>query len=104
MLWAACCLCYFWFLRAGEICVPSALEYNVGAHLSYSDIAVDSLLNLSSIEVNIKASKMDPFTTGAKLFIDRLGNVLCPVAPVLVYLAARGNKPGPFSTLLMANH
>ena len=95
MLWAACCLCYFGFLRAGEICVPSASEYDVGAHLSYGDIAVDSLLNPSSIEVNIKASKTDPFRTVVKLFIGRTGNALCPVAAVLAYLAARGNKPGP---------
>ena len=67
----------------------------MGAHLSYGDIAVDSLLNPSSIEVNIKASKTDPFQTGVKLFIGRTGNVLCPVAAVLAYLAARGNKPGP---------
>ena len=57
MLWATCYLRYFGFLRAGEICVPSASEYNLGAYLSYSDIAVDCLLNPSSIEVNIKASK-----------------------------------------------
>ena len=86
MLWAACCLCYFGFLRAGEICVPSASEYDVGAHLSYCDIAVDSMLNPSSIEVNIKASKTDPFRTGVKLFIDHTGNVFCPVAAVLAYL------------------
>ena len=79
MLWAACCLCYFGFLRAGEICVPSASEY-VGAHLSYGDIAVDSLLNPWFIEVNIKASKTDPFRTGVKLFIGRTGNALCPVS------------------------
>ena len=73
MLWAACCLCCFGFLRAGGICVPSASEYDVGAHLSYGNIAVDSLLNPSSIEVNIKASKTDPYRTGVKLFIGRIG-------------------------------
>ena len=66
MFWAACCLCYFGFLTAWEICVPSA-EYDLGAHLSYGDIAVDFLLNPSSSKVNIKASKMDPFRTGVKL-------------------------------------
>ena len=54
MLLAACCLYYFGFLRAGEICVPSASEYDVGALLSYGNNAVDSLLNPLSIEVNIK--------------------------------------------------
>ena len=75
-----------------------------GAHLSYGNITFDSLLNPSSVEVNIKVSKTDPFRTGVKLLIGHIGNALCPVAAVLAYLAARGNKPGPFSTLLMANH
>ena len=65
----------------------------MGVHLSYGDIAIDSLLNPSSIEVNIKASKMDPFRIGVKLLIGHIGNALCPVAAVLAYLSVRGNKP-----------
>ena len=42
MAWAAYTTCFFGFLRAGEICIPSDSEYNSGAHLSFSDIAVDS--------------------------------------------------------------
>ena len=38
---------------------------------------------------------MDPFRTWVKLFIGCTGNALCPVAAVLVYLAARDNKSGP---------
>ena len=42
MLSAACCTCYFGSLRSGEVCVPSAKECDPLAHLSISDIAVDS--------------------------------------------------------------
>ena len=33
MLWAACCTCYFGFLRSGEISIPSDRGYDPSAHL-----------------------------------------------------------------------
>ena len=38
MLWAACCTCYFGFLRSGEICMPSETRYDTDTHLTFSDI------------------------------------------------------------------
>ena len=58
MLWAACCTCYFGFLRSGEVCVPSAKEYDPSAHLSISDVAH---VKPFVVSVNIKASKSDPY-------------------------------------------
>ena len=89
MLWAACCTCYFGFFRSGEICVPSAKEYDPSAHLSISDIAVDSL------SVNIKASKIAPFRQGITIFLGVTGKSLCPVKALLAYVAVRGQIPGP---------
>ena len=34
MLWAACCTCFFGFLRSGKITVPSMAEYDADYHLS----------------------------------------------------------------------
>ena len=34
MLWAACCTCYFGFLRSGEISIPSDREYDPSTHLA----------------------------------------------------------------------
>ena len=61
MLWAACCLCYFGFLRSSEITVPSDSTYDKAVHLNMEDLAVDNVANPSVIKVTIKASKTDQF-------------------------------------------
>ena len=94
MLWAACCLCYFGFLRSGEITVPSKSSYNSGEHLDFQDVAVDSVACPSMLKVRIKASKTDPFQQGVDIFIGKMYNKLCPVAAMLSYLAKRGNHEG----------
>ena len=45
MLWAAVSLCFFGFLRSGEITVPDDSAYDEGAHLNCRDITVDSIEN-----------------------------------------------------------
>ena len=66
MLWAAASLCFFGFFRSGEITVPSEAGFDPGAHLSFSDIAVDSLENPQMLQVRLTASKTDPFRSGGK--------------------------------------
>ena len=96
MLWAACCMCYFRFLRSGEIYVPSDMDYDPSTHLSFSDIAVDSHKNTSTISVKIKASKTDPFRQGVTIYLGATGTNLCPVKAILAYIAVQGSKQGPF--------
>lgn len=95
LIWAACCLCFFAFLRAGELTVPTGSSYDPGVHLSVGDIAVDHPSRPSFVRVTIKQSKTDPFRKGVDLFIGRTGTDLCPVAALLDYLQARGTSPGP---------
>lgn len=78
MIWAAAVTCFFGFLRAGEICVPAQGEFDAGAHLMVSDIAVDCKLNPAAIQVRIKASKTDPFREGCNVYMGRTGGPLCP--------------------------
>ena len=94
MLWAASLLCFFGFLRSGEITVPTDAGFDEGVHLTFNDISVDCTENPQVIRVRIKASKTDPFRVGADIFIGRTDNDLCPVAAVLAFMALRG--PGPF--------
>ena len=78
MLWAAAALCFFGFLRSGEITIPSDTCFDEGAHLSFKDVAVDSLL----IRVRLKASKTDPFRKGVDVFVGITNHTLGPVSAI----------------------
>ena len=69
MLWAACCLAFFGFLRAGELTVPSDSAFDPSMHLSWGDLAVDSQDNPTVLSVRLKASKTDLFWKGITLYI-----------------------------------
>ena len=94
MLWAACCLGFFGFLRSGEMTVPSDSAYDPSVHLSYKDIAVDDPANPQTVSVFIKQSKTDPFRRGINLFLGRTSSDLCPVMALLNYLVVRGPSEG----------
>ena len=47
MLWAAMNLCFFGFLRSGEICCPGETTFDPTWHLGPQDITVDSITNTS---------------------------------------------------------
>lgn len=95
MIWAACCLCFFAFLRAGEMTVPSDQAYDASVHLSIQDIAVDDSKNPSVLRIRIKQSKTDPFRRGVDLYVGKTGSQLCPVTSMLAYLCSRGMAAGP---------
>ena len=91
MLWAACCLAFFGFLRTGEFTCSSLAEPT----LAVSDIGIDSREEPKVLTVLLRHSKTDPFSVGAHLYLGRTGDTLCPVAAVLGYLAIRPANPGP---------
>lgn len=95
MLWAACNLAYFGFLRSAEFTVPNLASFSSALHLSVQDISVDSDANPSCLRVRIKASKTDPFRKGCFVHIGRGRFPLCALQAVLAYLAVRGNSGGP---------
>ena len=65
MLWAACCLGFFGFLRAGEFTVNGTFDPTL--HLTMADVQVDSSINPQSFRVFIRFSKTDPFHKGCYL-------------------------------------
>ena len=94
MLWAACCLGFFGFLRSGEMTIPSDSAYDPSVHLSYKDIVVDDPVKPQTVSVFIKQSKTDPFRRGINLFLGRTSSHLCPVMALLNYLVVRGPREG----------
>ena len=99
MLWAACCLGFFGFLRAGEFTVASNEEFDSERHLSVADVAVDSVTAPALIRVRLKHSKTDPFRKGVDIFLGRTHRDLCPVSSMLPYRARRDSTPGPLFRL-----
>ena len=96
MLWAAASLCFFGFMRSGELTIPSDSAYDESAPLCFKDVTVDSIQNPQALRVRLKASKTDPFRVGVDIFVGKTGNELCPVTAVLSYMVKRGPSPGPF--------
>ena len=98
MLWAPSCLCFFWFLRSGEIVCPTETSFDPQSHLAFADVAVDSRSAPSAMQVRIKASKTDFFRQRVTLHIGVAEGALCPVAAVVKYMVSRGGDLGPLFT------
>ena len=94
MLWAAALLCFFGFLRSGEITIPKASAYDPTIHLSLADLAFDHAVQPSVMQITLKASKTDPFRLGVQIYVGKTLGVLCPVSAMLAYLSLRGPNPG----------
>ena len=94
MLWAACCLGFFAFLRSGEFTCSSSSAYS-SSMLSWGDIHVNSHSRPEYLVITLRHSKTDVFDSGVTLYVGATGDMLCPVAAVLAYLAMRPSSPGP---------
>ena len=99
MLWAACCLGFFAFLRSGELTVPSAAGFDPKWHLTPMDIAVDNQSSPIAVQITLKGSKTDQTRKKIQLYIGRSHNDICPVAALLTYLSVRGIDTGPLFRL-----
>ena len=96
MLWAACCMAFFGFMRVGEFTIPAQYSYDKPSHLSLSDISVDKRDNPRLLRVTIKQSKTDPFHRGMNIYLGATDGPICPIVGILPYLAAHGKQEGPF--------
>ena len=95
MIWAACTLAFFGFLRIGEMTIANNSAYDPSIHLSISDVTFDHASSPSAMFITIKASKTDPFRKGITLALGRTYRPLCPVAAMAAYLQRRGTGSGP---------
>ena len=95
MLWAACCIGFFGFMRCGEFMLPDATPFDAGKHLTAADIAVDSHHDPTMVSVRIKRSKTDQFGEGTTIYLGKTSSAICPVTAILSYLAIRPEGQGP---------
>jgi hypothetical protein len=96
MLWAACNMGFFGFMRSGEFTVQSRQGVDQESCLTAEDVAVDSHTHPSMVRVHLSQSKTDPFRHGVDIFLGRTDAPLCPVAAILAYCAIRPPTVGPF--------
>ena len=89
LIWVACCLAFFGFLRVSEFTIPSITSYNEESHLSPADISIDDRNNPRLLKVKIKQWITDPFRRGVNIYLGATGTTLCPIKAILPYLALR---------------
>ena len=68
MLWAACRVAFFGFLRSGEL---ESGEFDPGQHLAVSDVKVDNSEEPERVSLRIKQSRTDPFQQGMSIHLHR---------------------------------
>ena len=95
MLWAACCLGFFAFLRSGEFVCPNNSMDSRAAVLQFPDVSVDDRVRPSALTLTLRGSKTDVFRAGLTLHVGATGDSICPVAAVLGYLTVRPPTRGP---------
>ena len=76
MIWAACCMGFFGFMRSGEFTSSSK---NQASPISVGDIAVDSHCNPSMIQVFLAKAKTDPFGKGVHIYLGKTDMPVCRV-------------------------
>ena len=91
MCWAACCVGYYGFMRAGEFTTADPSSPSI----CVSDAAVDSHVSPTMVRITLRRAKTDPFGKGVNIFMGATGTATCPVVALLHYLAVRPKGDGP---------
>lgn len=76
MLWSAFTLAFYGFLQSSEFTSPSTTQFNPLVHLSQSDISFSSD---GSLNLQLKASKTDPYRQGCSLLLAPSGRSVCTI-------------------------
>ena len=86
VLWAIACTAFFGFFRLGELLPESANAFNASTDLAWGDVAVDSHLAPTMIQIHLKKSKCDQFGAGSDVLVGSTGEELCRVRAILNYI------------------
>ena len=74
---------------SGEVVFPSRNSFDPSYHLAWEDLAVNSCVNPTFMQLTLIGSKTDPFRQGVKITIGCTGDKLCQVVAVMAYAAIR---------------
>ena len=88
IIWAACCLAFFGFLRVSEFTILPDDQYDESCHLAFNSTWVNNR-NSQQLRISIKQSKTEPFHKEVEIFLGTTGDGICPVKGILPYLAIR---------------
>ena len=95
MLWSAICIAFFGFLRISEFTCDNVQRFHSGT-LTRDDVQFyPDGSDATSVSLNIKASKTDPFRKGINLIIGATGSEICPVRALNNYLSTANPSTGP---------
>ena len=84
MLWAACCMAFFYFFRTGELTSHTADGWSPGHSVLVENLSVNSVHDLSIIKIHLRMSKTDQYGKGVNIYLGRTGSdILCPVLALL---------------------
>ena len=94
MLWAAICTAFFGFLRISEFTYENGQSQQLhSTTLNDNDIIFyPSLATATSVIINIKTSKTDPFRKGMQLILGATDAEICPVKALQIYFKIK-NSP-----------
>ena len=92
MIWAAITMAYFGFLRVSEYTSSHKTKFDPLSTLLFRDVSVTD----DTAQIEIKASKTDPFRQGITIRLAANDTMLCPVHSLLQYLSSRPTFQGPF--------
>ena len=95
LIWAACCVGFFGFLRTAEFLTPDDTAFSEDNHLSLRDVTFNGSKTPWCFHINIKVSITDQDRRGTTIILGRTNADLCPVEALLDYLNLCGNHPGP---------
>ena len=92
MLWAAMLTAFYGFLRVSEYTSSHVKSYDPPSTLCFRDVQI---ITNSSIQLNIKASKTDPFRNGVHITLHANNSPLCPLKALRPFLLSHPQKSGP---------
>lgn len=92
MLWAACCVGFFGFMRSGEFTLQ---DLHTSPPIRSTDVALDSHTNPTMCRLFLRRSKTDQEGKGIFIYVGVTNTTICPVSAMANYLAVRSVTPGP---------